>query len=237
MEHAAHTKAILDKLALPCAQSHAPFRFRYEHGDWENSPYYIEICRSIAYAAYLGARQIIVHEVRVPEDVDYIDYNVAYLRSFEPIARRCGIKIAFENGPVPEIINRILTQLDSDLFICCLDNGHAYMPSKGNYPHEFVQRLIPQKLQALHVHDNYGLNDDFYWYGDLHMLPYTGCVDWDAFLRALAQQGYCGDFTFETVGYLDHLPVEVLPEALALAQAIGRSMIKRLESFKIQPNS
>ena len=230
MDRAVVTKKILDRIGLTCVQSHAPFVYRYEHGPWENHPMWVDIHRSIEYAAYLGARQIIIHPVNVPQDMDFLDYNVSYFRSFEPAAEKFGINIAIENGGSnAQAINDLVECLDSPRFVICVDVGHANAPAKGYFVEDFMAQINLDKVEALHLNSNFGLYDHK---TDLHYLPYLGNMNWEAILKALAQGNYQGDMTMEIVGHVRDLPPEVHPEALALASAIGRHLVRKFEEYK-----
>ena len=227
MEKAEHTKSLLGKHGLVCNQAHAPFLFRYEHSAWEESPLWLDMNRAIEYAAYLGARQITFHPVNVPEGVDFVEYNTAYFRSFAPSALKCGIRIAVENGPARRVM-RLLQRLDPEIFVYCLDTGHANHPPTWT-PHEVIAQVPEGRLQALHLNDNWGIREG-HW--DLHFPPYYGSIDWDATVKALASRDYPGDFTLEIVGFLEHTPDALFPQALAFAHAVGRQLIEKFQAQK-----
>lgn len=229
MEKAAKTKEILERIGLPCVQSHAPFVFRYEMGDWRGHPLWEETRRGIEYAAYLGAKQTIIHTINVPEGVDFYAYNVEFLKSFEPAAKEYGIRIGVENGEDPGFVNKMIELLDSPWFVICVDVGHANAPDHGCFAENFLRALEkPEKLQALHLNSNFGV------YGhttDIHYIPYLCHMNWDEIIKALAEMKYSGDFTMEICGILQELPPEVHPETLALASAVGRHMVRKFKEF------
>ena len=227
MEKAAHTKALLEKYGLLCNQAHGPFLFRYEHGDWTKSDLWRDMNRAIEYAAFLGARQITFHPVNVPDGVDFVAYNVDFFRSFEPVARKFGIRIAVENGPARRVM-RLVERLDPEVFVYCVDTGHANNPPTWT-AHEVIAQVPEGRLHALHLNDNWGVREGRW---DLHFPPYYGSIDWDAVLKALAQRDYPGDFTLEIVGFLEHTPLELYPQALGLAHAVGRKMIRKFKKLK-----
>lgn len=226
LQNAKRTKALLEEAGLQCHQAHAPFR--YEGSDPFALPFYTSVLRSIEYAALLGARQIIIHPVNVPDEEDYVNFNLRYLGSFADAARRFGIRIGIENGPPSHVINALLEKLEQGLYICCVDVGHCNEPARNYHPQNMIAEIAPDMLQALHLHDNKGMVGCI---GDDHNLPYLGVMDWDAILRALADRRYPGDLTLEIVGYLEALPSEVYPQALALAHGVGRELQRRLQSL------
>lgn len=225
MKKAANSKRLLETFGLSCRQAHAPFRMTYETSLQDDHPYYGEICRAIEYAAFLGAKQIVIHPLNTPKDTDYVAFNVAYLRKFEEAARRFGICIAAENGPVRRV-GRIVEQLDPEVFVYCLDTGHANSPDTWTAESAVLQ--IPSgRLRALHLNDNRGIKDHA---SDIHFPPFYGTIDWDGVVKALSEVGYSGDFTLEIVGFLEQTPTALLPQALALAHAAGRELIRRFEA-------
>ncbi|MBQ5389559.1 MAG: hypothetical protein IIU58_01480 [Clostridia bacterium] len=83
-----------------------------------------------------------------------------------------------------------------------------------------MSEIDPRYLAALHLHDNDGRRD-------LHQLPYLGTMDWKAILSTLAKCGYKGDMNMEIPLYFDHLPDSAMPDALSLAEKVGRDMINQ----------
>ena len=79
-------------------QAHAPFPINFGDPLDNTNPTYLAVIRAIRSAAILGARCIIVHSVKVPylSEVPLWDYNLAFYRSLEPVARECGILIGCE---------------------------------------------------------------------------------------------------------------------------------------------
>ena len=71
--------------------------------------------------------------------------------------------------------------------------------------------------EALHLHDNDGVED-------LHIMPYTGKLDWERVARSLGDIRYKGTINFE-VGF-SNIPKEIYPQALAYVAATGRYMEK-----------
>lgn len=227
LKKAAHTKALLEKHGLACRQAHAPFRMTYEDALQPDHFRYEEIRRSMEYAAILGAKQIIIHPLNVPEGVDYVQFNVGYLRSFEAYAKEYGIRIAAENGPVRRVA-RIVEQLDETVFVYCLDTGHANSPDTWT-AQDSIAQIPAGRLQALHINDNRGIKDHA---TDIHFPPFYGTIDWQAVAQALAKYDYPGDFTLEIVGFLEQTPTALLPEALALAHKAGRELIRMVQQLR-----
>jgi len=97
----------------------------------------------------------------------------------------------------------------------CLDTGHANM--SGVDSASFI-RQAGSKLQALHIADNLGKNDD-------HMLPYgRGTVKWTEVMKALREVAYHGLFNFEVPGEI-HCPKPVLIAKLDYALELAKWMM------------
>ena len=232
--YARDIRAHLDRVGISCNQAHAPFKFRYGMNRDISEPKYLNIVRAMESASILGAKNIVVHSVSVPEDVDFEQYNIEYYRSFIPYCEAFGICVAVENlfrrdakrkrmvGKLgsPQEINSIVKKIDSPLIVACVDLGHASLT--GYEPEDFVSRVDPSILKCLHVQDNDYLDD-------CHTVPYLGRLNWDAVMTALRSSGYEGDLTFEIVKYLQLFPTELIPDALRLAAAVGRHLISIYE--------
>lgn len=240
LENAKNIREHLDKIGLVCNQAHAPFGLTYGKPFDESNYQYLTIVRSIEAAAVMGADNIIVHAIVVPEGIEnvtdtYEDYNYKFYKSLEPVAKKFGIKIAIENlftyneinhyhngvFAKPFEMNSLLARLDSPIFGTCLDIGHAFI--SGTKPHLFIAGMKPGALRALHVQE---CTDGI---GDKHMLPYLGFIDWESTAAALKEYKYDGDITFEIFKFFKCFPPECLEAALKLAESVGRHLIKLIE--------
>lgn len=231
LENARRSKENLERSGLVCHQAHAPYEFCYCEAMDPSNPHYLKVLRAMEYASILGAEQIIVHGIKVPEgpySEQCHQYNLQYYNSLAPYCRKFGIRIGVENlittiYPRPELLSRMVTSLDSTCFIACMDLGHALVA--GMQTEEYLAALAPGILHALHIHDNDGTSDQ-------HRLPYLGDVHWDAVMEALAAYGYTGDFTMELTGYLSHFSPALLSQALQLAGAVGRDLMKKFLAIR-----
>jgi len=110
---------------------------------------------------------------------------------------------------------RIADATGADNVGLCLDTGHANM--SGVDSASFI-RQAGSKLQALHIADNLGSNDD-------HMLPYgRGTVKWADVMKALREIAYHGLFNFEVPGESD-CPKPVLMAKLDYALQLAKWMV------------
>ena len=234
-EYAREFRAYLDRSGICCNQAHAPFTFQYGMSLDVSEEKYLHIVRSMESAAILGAKNIVVHAVTVPEDVDFEAYNIEYYKSFIPYCEAFNIHVAVENlfsrdpkrhrlvGKLgsPKELNRIIKKIDSPWIVACVDVGHAALT--GYEPEDFISRVDPGVLKCLHIQDNDYLDDR-------HMLPYLANLNWSAIMTALKKCGYEGELTFEIVKYLQKFPPELIPDALKFAAVIGKHLISIYEN-------
>ena len=96
-EYAKEIREHLDLVGIPCNQAHAPFNFKYGMTADTSEPKYLNIVRAIESASILGAKNIVVHAISVPEGVDFEEYNVEYYKSFIPYCEAFNIHVAVEN--------------------------------------------------------------------------------------------------------------------------------------------
>ncbi len=230
-------KKYMDEICLSCTQAHAPFAFKYGEEMSMEEQNFRDTVRAIESAAVLGAKAIVVHSIgTILNDNPYFDrdYNIEFYKSLMPYAKAAGIKIAVENLfardlkrghyvgrlGMPEELCGFIKELKSDCFVACVDVGHAALT--GLEPQEFISRMEPSLLKALHIQD--GDYKD-----DRHTLPYQGWFNWLEIMKSLKNIGYDGEFTFEIFQYLNRVPVSLLPEALTLAEKTGRELISVFE--------
>lgn len=229
LDNAQELRDYLDEIGLECNQAHAPMCFSYGDAMNESSTNWLKTAHSIEFAAVLGAKSIVVHSTSVPFDKkwDEFEHNIALFKSFEPIAKKCGIKIAVENlghydfsrkrfagvFNTPYELKKVIDTLNSDVFTVCLDIGHAAIT--GYTPEQFIENTEKGMITCLHVHDS-----DYC--GDLHMLPFTCEFDFEKIMKALKNYGYEGEITFEVTGYVKRLPKELLGAGLDFALSVGK---------------
>ena len=206
-------------------QAHAPFsRFRLGEENRENNQrIYYSILRSIEIASELGAPIVVVHPASICPCLskdDRFDMNMELFSRFTERARGLGVKIAIENvwGRHKDLRERIVKNVCSDAeemiryidalsgdAVACLDVGHCGLV--GEAADDMVMAL-GDRLRALHIHDN-----DFV--RDLHTAPFMGKINFNSFTRALHKVGYRGDITLEANYFMDNIPDELVPAALA----------------------
>lgn len=183
---------------IHCNQSHAPF------------PTYCDeirgyLKRAIECTAEAGGKICVIH----PDNYKSAEENAEMYFELLPFAKDCGVKIATENmfnwnhqkncpGPAacssPESFIEHIKAVNDDYFVACLDIGHAEIESLETSAPEMI-RTLGKHLQALHIHDNDQKND-------LHQIPFSMNIDFDAVTKALKDIGYNGYLTLEADSYL-----------------------------------
>ena len=79
-EYAKKIRKHLDDVGIICNQAHEPFSFRYGMENNINEPSYLWLTRALESASILGAKNIVVHSITVPEDVNFEEYNIEYYK-------------------------------------------------------------------------------------------------------------------------------------------------------------
>jgi len=224
---------------IVCNQAHAHFPSNRWGEEEYNQRAFEKIVRGMEVASLIGARTIVVHPLKsFPEGMskeEIMERNLEFYGRLLPYCKEFQIKVALENmygkdkktkcfidsacGWGKEF-RTYMERVDQDWFVACLDLGHSGLV--GDEAWNAIPILGKQYLRALHVHDN-----DYC--KDTHTLPYLGNMDWDKIIKALAEIGYEGDFTYEAANFLKGFPVELLPEASAFMCKVGRYMVKRIE--------
>ena len=142
------------------------------------------------------------------------------------MAEKCGTGIAVENmvdfrdnrrrycGGSPDELLQLIERINDPDVGICLDTGHANIA--GLACPELVRMFGPH-LRATHINDNRGK------YGDEHLLPYFGSIDWPGVMTALKEVGYGGDFSFE-IGS-QRIPAALRPQWLTYTAAVGNQLL------------
>lgn len=217
LERAKKLREYADGLGIECNQAHAPFPTYNVRADKKfNDEMFEKVIRSIRVSGVLGAKIIVVH----PCNDRNAEENAAFYKRIEPVAREAGVKIALENmwnydGKIcaaacshhTDFVNH-LSLLPSDVFVACLDIGHAEMGGLDTSAEEMILSL-DKSLQALHVHDN-----DKVW--DLHKLPFSRKIDFEKVIASLKKVNYQGDITLEACYEHHEYPVALYPAVAKL---------------------
>lgn len=228
LELARKLKAIGLEYGIVCNQSHAPFP-----SSFENLP---QIKTAIRCSAEAGASICVVHPIAFNASVEE---NAAFYRELLPVARECDIKIAAENllgwddqkeecffasCGTTEYYKALLDAVDDPYFVACVDIGHAEQLPTGEGAPAMI-RAVAYRLAALHVHDNDRK-------ADLHQLPLTMSIDFDAVMHALREVDYQGELTLEAVYYLKDHTASTVADGLRRMAQTARDLADRFEKFE-----
>jgi sugar phosphate isomerase/epimerase len=84
-------------------------------------------------------------------------------------------------------------------------------------------RAIGKRLGALHIHDNDRRRD-------LHRIPFSGDIDWNAVVKALRDVDYKGEFTLEADTYLQAFNAENIEEGVKNMADAARKLVEMFEN-------
>lgn len=119
-------------------------------------------------AAAIGVKTVILH---LSSGDTPPPFGEVGLRRYERICReaeRLGVAIGFENLRKTSYLSDLFACLESPARKFCYDCGHERLYDGG----DGVLERYGKDLIAVHLHDNGGEQDD-------HLLPFTGCIDWN----------------------------------------------------------
>ena len=140
-----------------------------------------------------------------------LERNLKIIERLADITRKYGLVLAIENcltGDLDHII-QIVDRLDRADVGINFDSGHCFCYQD----HDIAGRIrqIGKRLVTLHLHDNFGENDD-------HQAPGIGLIDWESAIGAVMETPYEGPLMMEltapivksrrTVPQLRHFPIE-----------------------------
>ena len=140
-----------------------------------------EVKRALEVAESVPFRYLIQHmgQGRDSADTRKLDAAFTSLEILSVFAKARGVVIALENTPneigSPASLQHFIADTHLHDLRLCLDTGHAHM--EGTVETAFD--AMRDRLVTSHIHDNHGEKDE-------HLLPFTGTIDWDAALGALA---------------------------------------------------
>ncbi len=224
-------KALGDELGLEFSQTHSVF---YDIGDktldgiaWRDEL----VRRSIIASGIIGAKWVVLHPGSIESNgmspEQSIKANVEYFTPYVKLAKENGVGIALENlpdfarqngrrfgGTVAEIID-LVDAFNDDAVGVCWDFGHANIMGCNQAE---ALRAIGNRLVAVHVQDNYGVNDD-------HLAPFYGTIDWPVIMKTLKEINYKYDFTYEIHNFTDRVPLELRDICLEYSVKIGEYLI------------
>ena len=241
-------KAAAKEHGISFGQAHAPAPLFIKDSEKASENIKNDVRKSIALCEYIGCPRLIIHPIfdgsaRFPHFTKEEEYkvNMEFFSSLIPLFKKHNVICCLENmwiqdwktkkiyegccsnaDEVVRYIDDLNAIAGEKRFGFCLDIGHLLLIGKD--PCAFIEKL-GHRIEALHVHDNDGIHDN-------HTAPYLGCCNWDRVIRGLRKIGYTGSFNFETAGFNQKFPNELVPSALNMLGDIGRYLIRRITAEK-----
>ncbi len=199
----------------------------------------------IDFTAQLGGDAVVMHLYPPSQDPQLVEYNDHIFdqvrRSLDdllPYATSRGITIALENlidfrgvrsGAVNataatdnfDLILQLFEHYAADFLGFCYDSGHAILG------HNRMARMAPlmARLAVLHLNDNNGQDD-------LHLLPFTGQVDWPHAAQLIAQSPYTKPMSYEVS--IRHTGITDEARFLRQAQSSGARFAEMVNALRSQ---
>lgn len=226
-------KKYADDKGVEFGQTHALFcraGWPVEEHEWRTKV----IIEAFYVAKILGAPCTVVHPIRNGEfpgweNADLYEETYKYYKSLIPYAEETGVKIAIENirGAVtfePEILLRLLNDLNNPVFTVCFDVGHCLLANLD--PAEEIRRFRGDQIGCTHVHDNDGVKDE-------HTLPFYGKIDWDSVCKAFADINYSNNINYESAGFVKNIPGDFCEQAYSYMSQVGHYLIDKINFYKL----
>lgn len=223
VENAKVFRQYSESIGIICHQTHAPYPTAKQGEEAYNKDMFFQIVRAIEISGALGACVCVVH----PSVEHSIEENIRLFKALEPYARKAGVKIGVENmtrdiGSHHTHIQAILAGLPEDVFVFCLDTGHAEMAQNKTSAIEMI-RTMGSRLQAMHLHDNDQIRDN-------HGLPFTYKINFEQIIDELKKVGYSGDIMLETGSFFLGVPDALLPVYTKTAAECAKYFRAKLEN-------
>jgi sugar phosphate isomerase/epimerase len=202
-----------DELGVKFELCHLPFSGKVSTPSDYLPIFNAQMHRAIDAAAMLGVDYAVLHPNTTTLHMSKYDKNaerdkvLGHLAPFAAHADKVGLNIVVENMRIVHANYPIHRYCQTPEELCdiadtlgigvCWDFGHANI--SGVKQSEGLA-YVGKRLKVLHVNDNFAGDD-------IHILPFTGNVDWKDAMRGLALAEFDGLFNFE-------LSIAKIPAAL-----------------------
>ena len=197
-----------DELGITFVQAHSPAFETLETLDPKEDPAEKtrQTIRSIEICGELGIPMTVVHagvKRNTPQEETF-RLNKEFYQKLVPIMEKTGVQVLVENVGISDNNGRFymnsaqrlldfLNFFDHPLMGICWDIGHANV--FGSQHDEIVK--LGKRLKAIHYNDNDRQKD-------LHTAPFLSTLDNHDAMQGLVDVGFCGPFTFEATGKIQH---------------------------------
>ena len=199
-KHLKKYRKLADELELIFQSVHAPFEnaAKMWGNDGEAKHAVEELVCCVKDCAEVNVPILVVHPYIGFEEKANPTYDgVENFRIVVEEAKRCNVKIAFENVEGEEYLRILMDTFKIYENVgFCWDSGHELCYNKGRD----MLSLYGDRLIATHINDNLGVSDfdgSIFWTDDLHLLPFDGITDWKKAVKRLNRHGYNDILTFE----------------------------------------
>lgn len=146
-----------------------------------------------------GISTVMMH-ITSSEKQEYNELGINRLKQIVEYAEEIDIKIAFENVRYKGCLEYVFENINSKNIGICFDSGHYHCYYKDDF--NFLK--FKDKIFAVHLHDNFGLNDQ-------HLIPFDGNINWQYIIKNLKECNYNGPIILEIV-YTTHYLQEDINE-------------------------
>ena len=228
-----------DKLGVTFIQSHLPYNDRRTFKPYppEYEEHFREMLRrGQKISEICGVPNMVVHplsdgDARMDDIHAHAQYNCEFHDELLTASEKAGMYVCFENIPLGygQTAAQLLELMEAGKgrnMAVCWDFGHAELIYPQRAWHNAYQsdaiRALKGYIRAVHVHDNFGKNDD-------HMLPFLGVVKWEEVIPALKDAGYTGDLVFEAK-FIPRMPYDLMDESAEFMKKVGNKLIELFES-------
>jgi len=204
-------------LEIPMVHGHIGKDF-WNQDEESKEKFIITSERDFRAAAILGAEVCVVHgpglNGDIPNDLEAMHKaSLDGYTSIIPYAEKYNVKMAMETSSLTALTDanifakaeemaKAYDAVPTKMKAICVDTGHTYISKKvDGIPVEDFIRMLGNRVEYLHLHDNCG-------YGDDHSLPGIGGIKWKNVFDVLREIGYSGWYNYELgyggMGYLGY---------------------------------
>ena len=192
-----------EEIGLPIELCHLPFGVNSNSTPEALAEFDVQMRNAIMAAKRLGVKYAVVHPntTTLPrlsfDEKEQYESVIAHLGPYVELGKKIGLDIVVENmRPVPQIYPfrrycaepEELCRVADDLGIgICWDFGHAHI---AGLKQSEALSCVGSRLRMLHV------NDNFAW-GDNHVPPFVGTIDWADAMQGLRAEGFEGLLNYE----------------------------------------
>jgi len=169
---------LLGRYGLHCSDIHGVYHVTGQDGPIPLPKWLALNTNRMELIRSLGGDIIVVH---VPAEGDR-----RMVDALLPEAEKLGVRIAIENTRnEPDQLQSLFECYRSENVGLCFDSGHAQMAG-----HMEILEIFLDRLFLVHLHDNYGKEDD-------HNPPGQGIINWGPLMQSVLRAGRLKTITLE----------------------------------------